>query len=87
MNQRSPRHHWLALAACGLSLTACASDVTLRNPQTGELATCRESLDGFNPWSQKDACVVGYITQGWTTTERDPGITLDGNPPPGKPSQ
>lgn len=61
---------WLLLTGCVLSLAACESDVTLQNPQTGETATCHESLAGFDPWSQKDTCVVGYITQGWTTTNR-----------------
>jgi hypothetical protein len=86
MNQYSISTHWLLLLACGL-LAGCASDVSLQDPRTGQIVTCRESLAGFNPWSQKDACVVGYITQGWVTTERDPGIALDGGPPSHKPGE
>ena len=62
--------YWL-LGGCFL-LSACASDVALQDPKTGQTAVCRESLRGFNPWSQKDACVVGYLTQGWVTVDRDP---------------
>jgi hypothetical protein len=54
----------LILAAC--SLTGCAADVVMVNPRTGEAAICRESLRGLNPWSQQEACIGDYSTQGWT---------------------
>lgn len=50
-------------------MTGCAADVVMVNPRTGETAVCRESLRGLNPWSQKEACVGDYITQGWKTLE------------------
>lgn len=65
---------------CTGSLCACTDDVALQNPKTGETAVCREILASFNPWSQRDACIVRYITQGWVTTERDPGTPLGHDP-------
>jgi len=41
------------------------------NPRTGEKATCRESLKGLNPWSQKEACVGKYIAEGWIRADGD----------------
>lgn len=67
----------LAWALAAGTLAACTSDITLQNPRTGETVTCRESLQGANPWSQTDACATGYLTQGWVTTGRDPGVPLD----------
>ena len=56
---------WLMLVMATLWLPGCAGDVVMLNPRTGEAATCRESAKGLNPWSQKEACVGDYITQGW----------------------
>ena len=53
----------LVTAAC--LLTGCAADVVMLNPRTNEKATCRESLRGLNPWSQKEACIGHYIAEGW----------------------
>jgi hypothetical protein len=63
------RYLTLVIAAC--LLTGCAGDVVLLNPRTGETATCSESLMGLNPWSQKEACIAGYIAQGWNRSSRD----------------
>lgn len=68
---------YLILATVAFALSACVSDVTLQDPRTGKTVTCREDLKGFNPWSQTDACVSGYITQGWVTTGRDRGVPPD----------
>jgi hypothetical protein len=73
----SPR--WVLLTVCACPLIACAGDVALQNPHTGQITTCRESLAGFDPWSQKDACVASYITQGWVISGRNPGISMAGN--------
>lgn len=67
----------LLLSITALILAACVSDVALQNPRTGETVTCREDLKGFNPWSQTDACVSGYLTQGWVTTGRDRDVPLN----------
>jgi hypothetical protein len=56
---------YLALLAAGCLLTGCAADVVMVNPRTGEMATCRESHHGLNPWSQKEACIGHYIAGGW----------------------
>jgi hypothetical protein len=63
------RYLTLILSAC--VLTGCAADVMMQNPRTGETATCRESLMGLNPWSQRDACIAGHIAQGWRRTSRE----------------
>jgi hypothetical protein len=52
------------LVALGL-LSACADDLALRNPRTGETAVCPQSLAGLDPWSQTYACATAYATQGW----------------------
>jgi hypothetical protein len=57
---RSPA---LIIAAC--LLAGCAADVVMVNPRTGEAAMCKESLQGLNPWSQKEACIGDYIARGW----------------------
>jgi hypothetical protein len=59
----------LILAACALS--ACARNVTLQNPRTGESVICRQSLGGLDPWSQTDACVAGFVAQGWVPAARE----------------
>ena len=69
MNKSLVRDLVLMLAA-GM-LTGCAADVVMRDPRTGETAVCRESLMGLNPWSQKEACVGEYLTQGWNRASRD----------------
>lgn len=53
------------------SLAACARDVVLQDPRTGETATCYQSFLGLNPWSQTDACVAGYEAQGWAVVHQD----------------
>ena len=50
-------------AAC--LLAGCATDVVMQNPRTGDMATCRASVRGLNPWSQQDACIADHIAQGW----------------------
>ena len=60
----------LMIIAVGFA-SGCATDVMMVNPRTGGAAICRESLHGLNPWSQKEACVADYITQGWTRSTRD----------------
>ena len=61
----------LVLLLAAAMLAGCAADVVMRNPRTGETAVCRESLMGLNPWSQKEACVGEYLTQGWNRASRD----------------
>jgi hypothetical protein len=51
------------LSACALA--ACARNVTMQNPRTGDAVICRQSFGGFDPWSQTDACVASYVAQGW----------------------
>ena len=41
------------------------STVVMQNPRTGDVATCRPSPWGMNPWSQQDACIADHIAQGW----------------------
>jgi hypothetical protein len=55
------------IIACGVA-AGCAQDVVVQNPQTGTAEICRESLGGFNPWSQKMGCVADHVAQGWTTS-------------------
>jgi hypothetical protein len=62
--RRSPVRY-LALIAAACLLAGCAADVAMVNPRTGEKATCRESLAGLNPWSQKEACIGQYLAEGW----------------------
>ena len=50
-------------------VSGCATDVVMRHPRTGETATCRASLAGFNPWSQQEACIGDHIAGGWVRTE------------------
>jgi hypothetical protein len=64
--QRAPMLRHLALMIVASLSAGCADDVVMRNPQTGMTETCRESMSGFNPWSQKMACVAGHEAQGWT---------------------
>lgn len=61
----------VSIVAVGLLLAGCAADVVMENPRTNTTAVCRESLRGLNPWSQKEACVGDYITQGWIRAIRD----------------
>jgi len=50
-------------------VSGCATDIVMRNPRTGETATCRASLAGLNPWSQQEACIGDHIAGGWVRTE------------------
>ncbi len=68
---RGSRVSYAALIIVACSLTGCAADVVMVNPRTGEAAICRESLRGLNPWSQREACIGDYITQGWTRASQD----------------
>ena len=56
----------LMLAIGLLLLAACAGPVTVQNPRTGETVTCGTAGWEWYPWSQHDACVAGYLAQGWT---------------------
>lgn len=49
-----------------LLLAGCAQPVTVQNPKTGQTVLCKTPADEWNPWSQADACVAGYLAQGWT---------------------
>ena len=60
--------YFLLVVAAALA-SGCAADVVLRNPRTGETATCKASLAGFNPWSQQDACIGEHIAGGWVRAE------------------
>jgi hypothetical protein len=62
---------YLTLLTTACLLSGCAADVAMINPRTGEKATCRESLKGLNPWSQKEACVGKYIAEGWIKADGD----------------
>jgi hypothetical protein len=55
----------LILAACALA--ACADDVVMKNPKTGETTTCPGTPGGVNPWSQNYACAAAHAAQGWRT--------------------
>jgi uncharacterized lipoprotein YajG len=56
----------LPLAIATLLLAGCAQPVTVQNPKTGETVLCKTPASEWNPWSQDDACVSGYLAQGWT---------------------
>ncbi len=58
---------FLVLIVASGAATGCAHDVVLQDPHTGATEVCRGSLAGFNPWSQKMACVSDHIALGWTT--------------------
>jgi hypothetical protein len=62
---RRSRLRYLTVIVAACLLAGCAADVVLSNPRTGETVTCRESLRGLNPWSQKEACVGKYTAEGW----------------------
>jgi len=61
----------LALIIVACVLTGCAADVVMVNPRTGEAAICTESLQGLNPWSQKEACVGDYTARGWRRASQE----------------
>jgi hypothetical protein len=50
--------------------TGCADDVVLKNPRTGAIEICQNSLRGLDPWSQTMACVANYEAQGWIRTSQ-----------------
>jgi hypothetical protein len=57
----------LSLMIALFALSGCNHDVALRNPVTGEVATCRAgTLADINPWSQVDMCVEEHVSEGWT---------------------
>jgi hypothetical protein len=62
---RGSRAGYVALIAAAGLLSGCAADVVMENPRTGDTVTCQESVNGLNPWSQKEACVGAYTAQGW----------------------
>jgi hypothetical protein len=47
------------------ALVACASDVTMHNPRTGETKICRGAPGGIDPWSQNYSCAANLAAQGW----------------------
>jgi uncharacterized protein YceK len=60
---------YLSLVMVAVLVSGCATDVVMRDPRTGETATCKASLAGFNPWSQQDACIGEHIAGGWVRAE------------------
>jgi len=58
---------YLMLIAAACVLTGCARDAVMLNPRTGETTICPASA--LNPWSQQEACVGDYMTQGWRRLE------------------
>ena len=57
---------WIAIAWL---LAGCADDIVMQNPRTGEIATCAQSLSGWDPWSQTYACAAAKAEQGWAITQ------------------
>lgn len=56
----------LCLLFALMPLAGCSHDVTLKNPTTGTVATCRAgALGEINPWSQQDMCVEQHVSEGW----------------------
>jgi hypothetical protein len=62
----TPIVRYVALAVVACVSAGCTDDVAMQNPQTGKTEICRESLRGFNPWSQSMACVANHEAEGWT---------------------
>ncbi len=62
------RYAMLFLTA--LLLAGCGAPVVVRNPRSGETATCTEGVWDQSPWSQREACVADHIAQGWTTVNQ-----------------
>jgi hypothetical protein len=60
---------YLSLVMVAVLVSGCATDVVMRDPRTGETATCKASLAGFNPWSQQDACIGEHIAGGWVLAD------------------
>jgi hypothetical protein len=60
---------YLALLGAAFVLGGCAADVVLVNPRTGETAVCYQSLGGFDPWSQQEACIGHHIAGGWVRAD------------------
>jgi hypothetical protein len=61
---------------CGVLIVAaasagCSNDVVMQNPRTGMTGICQESVRGFDPWSQKMACVASHEAQGWIRVDRE----------------
>jgi len=67
------RMKWLELAAVALLLAGCADDIRLRNPATGEVATCKggyysHGLIGMANQTDKELqmrCVDDFQRQGY----------------------
>jgi hypothetical protein len=59
---------FLTLILAAAALAACASDVQMQDPRSGETATCAQSLGGWDPWSQTYACAARHMEQGWVVT-------------------
>jgi len=58
----------LAFLLAALPLAGCSRDVALKDPSTGQVATCDAGLLGdINPWSQQDMCVEEHVSEGWVT--------------------
>jgi hypothetical protein len=55
----------------GCVASGCAHDVVVQNPLTGTTEVCRESLGGFDPWSQTTGCVADHVAQGWTRSDQE----------------
>lgn len=54
------------LLALAPALAACAHEVTLKNPATGQTATCSSwPLADINPWSKFQSCLEGYVSAGY----------------------
>jgi len=53
-----------------VGLAACAPDVAMTNPKTGERVVCAGTPGGVNPWSQSYACAAGLAAQGWVRAEK-----------------
>jgi hypothetical protein len=66
------RYFILCLAAAALA--ACAQDVAMRDPTTGQTVTCPGG--GVNPWSQNYSCAAGLAMQGWARTGAPIGSVL-----------
>ena len=62
------RYATLIVLAC--LIAGCADDIAMRNPRTGETATCAQALAGWDPWSQTYACATAKAEQGWVVSHQ-----------------
>ena len=65
------RARLILVVVAALLFGGCAADVLMVDPRTGATAVCHDSSHGLNPWSQREACIGDYITQGWTPHHRE----------------